>query len=149
VVLAGCGGEDAVAIDAPDLPARDAAVCRSFVDALPDTVYDKPARDVTPADAPGAAWGDPPIVLTCGVGRPADFTDSSTCIQANGVGWYVPDDVLLNDDETLDVTMTAVGYRPRVQVVVPGDYRPEGFAAAATTIGAVVDRVLTRVRRCT
>ena len=48
-------------------------------------------------------------------------------IETAGVGWYVPDDVLLSGDQSRDVTMTAVGYRPRVQVLLPGEYRPDGF----------------------
>ena len=76
------------------------------------------------------------------------FSDTSTCIQTAGVGWYVPDDVLLSNDQTRDVTMTAVGYRPRVRVFLPGEYRPDGFPNTAASIGAVVDRDLELVKPC-
>ena len=130
------------------MSADDERACRRLVDDLPDTLAGEDAREISPADALAAAWGDPAIVLTCGVEQPSDFTDTSTCVQADGVGWYVPDEVLLSDDESLDVTMTAVGYRPRVQVVLPGDYRPEGFAAVASALGRVVDRDLESVQPC-
>ena len=147
LLLGGCSGP--VEIDpGPALTRADEQACRELLAALPTSVAGQEARDVTPEDAPGAAWGDPPIVLTCGVPEPADFTRTSTCIQADGVGWYVPDDVLLADDESRDVTMTAVGYRPRVEVVLPGRYRPEGFMSAAVEIGRVVDETLTLERRC-
>ena len=79
---------------------------------------------------------------------PSDITDTATCIEANGTGWFVPDDVLLSDDESLDVTMTAVGVRPRVEVFLPGDYRPDGVANAAGRIGGVVADQLEEVRPC-
>ena len=46
---------------------------------------------------------------------------------ANDVGWFVPDDVIADQDA--DVTFTAVGYRPIVSIEMPHDYRPEGGAA--------------------
>jgi hypothetical protein len=144
----GSGSDGAVAVEAPTLRGADARACRSFVDALPATLYGQRSRAVSPSSAPAAAWGDPAIVLTCGVGQPADFTDTSTCVQVNGVGWFVPDDVLLSSDDTKDVTFTAVGYRPRVQVVLPGEYRPEGFAAVTAVVGRLVGRELHRVQRC-
>jgi hypothetical protein len=147
LALAGCGSGPAE-IDAPDLSAADARACEQLVDDLPSTVSGQESHEVTGDTAYGAAWGDPAIVLTCGVDEPTDFTDTSTCVQADDVGWFVPDAVLLADDDSLDITMTAVGYQPRVQVFLPGDYRPEGFAAAASEIGEVVSRDLEEVEPC-
>ena len=146
-LLAGCAA-DPVAVDAPDLSERDAAACRELVSALPQEVDGEERREVTGGDGVAAAWGDPAIVLRCGVPQPADFNDTATCLQANGTGWYVPDDVLLADDESLDVTMTAVGVRPRVEVFLPGDYRPDGVANVSARIGGVVADRLEEVRPC-
>lgn len=145
VVLTSCG-TGPVEIDSAARSDADAAACRELLADLPATVADQDAREVSPDDALGAAWGDPAITLTCGVEQPAEFDEFSTCIQADEVGWYVPDDQLL--DESVDVTMTAVGYRPRVRVEVPSSYRPEGVAAAMSEVGRVVDRDLKLVRRC-
>ncbi len=147
VLATGCSSGP-VEVDSPAVSAADEAACRKFLDDLPASVAGQDAREVSPDDALGAAWGDPAITLTCGVAQPSDFTDTSTCVQADGVGWFVPDSVLLSDDQSLDVTMTAVGYRPRVQVVLPGDYRPEGFMGAAIDIGTIVDKDLERVEPC-
>ena len=146
-LLSGCGTEP-VAVDVPDLPDDEAAACRDVVAALPDEVDGQERREVAGADGLAAAWGDPAIVLRCGVPQPSDFTATATCIEANGTGWYVPDDVLAADDQTLDVTMTAVGVRPRVEVFLPGDYRPDGFLNTAGRIGAVVAEQLQVVRPC-
>jgi len=148
LLLASCGGSGAVEIDAPSMSTADRAACRKLVADLPATVAGQHAREVSGDTGLGAAWGDPAIVLTCGVPLPSDFSDTSTCIQTAGVGWYVPDDVLLSDDQTRDVTMTAVGYRPRVRVFLPGGYRPDGFPNTAATLGAVVDRDLKLVKPC-
>ncbi|MCB0895534.1 MAG: DUF3515 domain-containing protein [Nocardioides sp.] len=147
LVLAGCSS-DPPEIDAPDLSAADAAACRDLVDALPDTLAGQDRVDVTGETSYGAAWGDPAIVLTCGVDEPEAFTDSSTCVQMDTTGWFVPDDVLLSDDDSLDVTTTEMNYRPRVELFVPGDYRPEGFTNSIGAIGPLVQQHLKRVGRC-
>jgi len=147
-LLASACAPGPVDVEVPDASARDTAACRGLVDALPGEVGGQERREVSGGDGRAAAWGDPAIVLRCGVPRPAGFTDTSTCIEANGTGWFVPDDVLESDDETRDVTMTAVGVRPRVEVFLPGGYRPEGFASATARIGAVVADRLEEVRPC-
>jgi len=146
-ITTGCSS-DPPEIDAPDLSAADAAACRDLVDALPDTLAGQDRVDVTGDTSYGAAWGDPAIVLTCGVGEPADLTDTSTCVQMDTTGWYVPDTVLLSDDETLDVTTTELNYRPRVELLVPGGYRPEGFTNSIGAIGKLVQQHLTKAGRC-
>ncbi len=146
-LLAGCA-TGPLAVDVPTVPERDVEACRALVDALPDEVHGQERREVTGADGRAAAWGDPAIVLRCGVPQPDDFSDTATCIEVNGTGWYVPDAVLAAEDQTLDVTMTAVGFRPRVEVVVPGEDRPEGFTDAAGALGSVVSDRLREVQPC-
>jgi Protein of unknown function (DUF3515) len=147
LLAAGCSS-DPPQIDAPDLSAADAEACRSLVDALPETLDGHARVDATGDTAYGAAWGDPAIVLTCGVGRPLDFNDSSTCVAVNSAGWYVPDEILLSDDQTLDVTTTEMNHRPRVQLVVPGDYRPDGFTNSIGRLATVIAGTLPRTGHC-
>jgi hypothetical protein len=147
LLVSGCS-DQAPEIDAPDLSAGDAAACRDLVDALPDVLDGHDRVDATGDTELGAAWGDPAIVLTCGVGRPDDFTDTSTCVQVNRTGWYVPDSVLLSDDQSLDVTTTEMNYRPRVQLFIPGEYRPDGFMNGIGEIGALIEQQLRRTGHC-
>lgn len=146
LLLAGCaaGPYDA----SPPPPSGDPAACADLMASLPETLAGLDRRSVEGGEDRVAAWGDPAIVLTCDVPLPGDFTATSTCIEANGAGWYVPDSVLASDDESLDVTMTAVGFRPRVEVVLPGDYRPDGFQAVAGTVGRIVADELSLEQRC-
>jgi hypothetical protein len=89
--------------------------------ALPATVDGEPRRHDT-GSVYVAAWGDPAIVLRCGVGTPAGFDRFSTCQRADGIDWFVPDAIM--SDQNADVLMTTVGRSPSVDVTVPARYRP-------------------------
>ena len=147
LLLAGCAAEP-LAVEAPSPEPAEVAACEDLLAVLPDELAGQERREVTGGDGLVAAWGDPAIVLTCGVGAPADFTRSSTCVEANGTGWFVPDSVLLDSDPQVDVTMTAVGFRPRVEVFLPGDYRPDGFLGVSGTIGRLVAAELPLEQPC-
>lgn len=156
LLLAGCAAEP-LAVEAPSPEPAEVAACEDLLAVLPDELAGQERREVTGGDGLVAAWGDPAIVLTCGVGAPAEFTRSSTCVEAippdgrsrdDGTGWFVPDSVLLDPDQQTDVTMTAVEFRPRVEVFLPGDYRPDGFLGVLGTIGRLVAAELPLEQRC-
>lgn len=131
----------------PDLADADRAACEAFTADLPTSIFDLPARDIEPAGALGGAYGDPAIVVRCGVSVPDGFDQAtSSCEVANGVGWYVPPEQF--DDQEADVTLTAAGFRPIVEVSVPGTYRPDATAAAIAQLAAAVDQHLTLVENC-
>jgi hypothetical protein len=117
-LVAGCGAVDIRATDASG-PARTA--CRALVDHLPQRVADQQRRD-TEGSSLGAAWGDPAIVLRCGVGTPEGYSPAAPCQRVNGVDWFVPEDQIAHQDR--DVTLTTLGRTPRVEVFVPAEYRP-------------------------
>jgi hypothetical protein len=146
LALAGCES-DQVALDSPT-PATDAqaARCRALVDDLPDTVAHELRRPVDPDQAYVAAWGDPAITLTCGGEMPAGFDRFAACEVANGVGWYADEDAA--SDQSLDATLTTVGYVPIVTVHVPADYRPAGVAATLVALAPVVTQHLRLVKPC-
>ncbi len=128
LATAGCG-DGTVEIDGPDLSADAAAACRDLVHALPDTVADQDRRPVTPKGAPGAAWGDPAIVLTCGVGTPKGYVPEGPCTVVDDVDWYVPEEQLLADG-SVDLTMTTLFREVNVEVALPKDYWPPATALA-------------------
>ena len=144
LVVSGCG-DNPVPIESPRLDAADRAACEALLDDLPETLFDENRRLVAPAAAHGAAWGDPPLVLTCGVGEPEEFDEFSLCIEANGVGWFVPPS---QEEEGIDVTVTAVGHSPRVSVALPGEYRPEGLASVMANLAPLVEEHLELVDPC-
>ncbi|WP_416953369.1 DUF3515 domain-containing protein [Nocardioides sp. T5] len=126
LVVAGCSSTPT--IDEADLSGADRAACESLVADLPDTLAGLERREVEPADALGAAWGDPAYVLTCGVPEPGDYEPTAECNVIEGVGWWVPDDQLADLSE--DATPIALSLRPYVEVSVPANYRTEGIDRA-------------------
>jgi len=107
--LAACSG--VVPVDDAQLPTDLATACHGLVEALPDSVADLERREVD--GHYGAAYGDPPIVLRCGVGRPDQLM--TTCMEVDGIDWF-----LEKTDE--GATVTTVGRTPAVELVVPADY---------------------------
>ena len=86
--------------------------------ALPEKVDDTDRRDTTPRTSRTAAWGDPPVVMRCGVERPKGLTITAQLNTVNGIDWLV---------ETRDGghVFTSVGRAAYVEVVVPAEHDPQ------------------------
>lgn len=138
LALAGCSSTPT--IDDTDLSGSDLAACESLVADLPDTLAGQERREVEPADALGAAWGDPAYVLTCGVPEPDDYEPTAECNVIDGVGWYVPDDQL--SDQSADATPIALSLKPYVELSVPADYRTEGIDRALAELAPALQEHL-------
>ena len=145
LTLSACADEP-VAIDSPPVSEQDFETCKAFLGDLPRRLDGHEGRKVNPAAALGRAWGDPAIVVRCGVGVPEGFDETAHCEVANGVGWFVPDDQI--DDQDADLVFTAAGYHPIVSVDVPHDYRPEGAAAVIAELAGPVEDHLELVDPC-
>lgn len=65
-----------------------------------------------------ASWGDPRIVLRCGVATPAAYRPESELVVVDDVSW-------LAEEQESGYTFTAVGRTPQVEVYVPSTYAPE------------------------
>lgn len=143
LVLTGCGS-GAVEVDPPDLSGGEAESCSELVDALPETLAGQSRRAVSPDDAPAAAWGDPAIVVTCGVPQPEAYDEFSSCIDIDGTGWFATDEAL--EDLSSDLVVTELTHRPRVQVVVPPERRGDDRVLAG--LAAPVRQALPRESRC-
>ncbi|NUR73135.1 MAG: DUF3515 domain-containing protein [Hamadaea sp.] len=79
-----------VTVDAQPLNERAAVVCRALVAKLPDRVRDMPRRPVTAGTEQNAAYGDPAMVVSCGV-PPASFPETDDVWLLNGVCWHTTD----------------------------------------------------------
>ncbi len=127
VWLVGCSGP--VEVASPTLDSDTAATCAQFLAALPETVDDQSSREVAPAGAPAAAWGDPAIVVRCGVTAPAGMTPDAQLFEVDGLAWY--------PEELPDgYRFTTYDRQALVEVVVPSAYAPE--IAVVTAVGAAV-----------
>jgi hypothetical protein len=110
-----------VDVDGSGATGRARTACEGLVKALPGHVSDQEQR-TTSGSPLGAAWGDPAIVLRCGVGKPEDYDPVTGCQTADGLDWYVPEDGM--NDQSADVVMTTIGRSPAVEVTLPARYRP-------------------------
>jgi hypothetical protein len=117
-----------LAVDVPPVtPAADAA-CPGLMERLPLDLLDDPSRRVD-SDSPFAyAWGEPPVVLICGVDRPPGWVVGVSAIQINGVQWYVD----TGDPET--TVWTTVDRPVYVEVRVPASVDSAPVTALTTHI---------------
>jgi hypothetical protein len=115
----------------PVTPEADAS-CPALMGSLPLELAGEPSRRVQ-SDSPYAyAWGDPPIVLVCGVERPAGWVTTASAIQINGVQWFV-------DTSDPDSTVWTTVDRPvYVQLTLP----PDVDSAPATVLSTILAEAL-------
>jgi hypothetical protein len=120
--LAACGYGPVDVPDSTPLPGTQDA-CAALLATLPDTVADAVRREVAPATAGVAAWGQPPVILRCGVPAPTGADPTTALLDVDGVEWLpVP-----GQGGTF---FTTVGRAVDVEVAVPDDYAPEADVLA-------------------
>ncbi|HEU4676895.1 MAG TPA: DUF3515 domain-containing protein [Motilibacteraceae bacterium] len=107
-----------VAVSPPSPSGSAAGTCRALHDVLPASVDGADRRSTSPAGDLTAAWGRPPVVLRCGVPRPAALEPTSQLVTIDGVDWF-PEH--LSDG----YRFTSYGRVADVEVRVPGAYAPE------------------------
>lgn len=107
-----------VQVTPPSPAAAAAAACRDLHRALPARVEGQAGRATSPRSDLTAAWGNPAIVLRCGVGRPSALEPTSQLVSVDGVDWF-PEQ--LSDG----YRFTSYGRVADVEVRVPGRYAPE------------------------
>jgi Protein of unknown function (DUF3515) len=147
-MCAGCSSAVTVTVPSSTSDAA-AAQCRNVLERLPDRVAGQSTRYVQPADALAAAWGDPPIVLRCGVPHPAALRRDSACFVVNGVGWFAQQGgrpITGTKPVNGTVVFTTVGRSPYVEVSVPGDYQPA--ADALVDVSSAVSGSTTEQHPC-
>ena len=100
-------------VDVPPVTPDADASCPALMKTLPLELSGQQSRRVK-SDTPFAyAWGDPPVVLVCGVDRPAGYVVGASAIQINGVQFYVDTD---DPDTTVWTTVDRPVY---VQISLP------------------------------
>lgn len=120
----GGGGDGHVAVPTPS--AKASAICGRLHAALPAKVDGLTRRTLEPASRLTTGWGDPTVVLRCGVPRPEVLTPgsdtynpTSDAADVNGVSW------LVQQLEGGGYRFTTTGRKAFVEVTVPAKYAPE------------------------
>jgi hypothetical protein len=121
-----------VAVDTPEVtPAADLA-CPVLMGQLPLELAGESSRLVD-SDTPFAyAWGDPAVVLICGVDPPAGYVVGSSTIVISGVEWFVD-----TSDPAL-VVWTTVDRNVPVQVRVPASTDSASVTALCPVIATAL-----------
>lgn len=118
-LAAGCGSQ--LAVDQYPTDPGTSLNCKGLLADHPLVVADADTRSVEGGNA--AAWGDPAIILRCGVEKPAELGPASRCDMVGGVGWFT--------ETTSDgLLFTTIGREFYVSVEVPHAYEPEADALA-------------------
>ncbi|MEV8311808.1 DUF3515 domain-containing protein [Streptomyces flavidovirens] len=82
--------DDAVAVPVPSPSPEEAELCRALHRELPEAVDGQQRRTADPESDLTAVWGDPAIVLRCGVPRPEKMDDpAAKAVEADGVNWML------------------------------------------------------------
>nr|WP_275942233.1 DUF3515 domain-containing protein [Streptomyces spiramenti] len=125
-LVAACGSPGELSVEEPRPTGDGAEVCEAVMAALPAAVEGQEPRDVAGPARFTAAWGDPAIVLRCGVERPralAPGSDSynpmSDAVMVDDVSW------LLEERESGGYLFTTTERTLFVEVDVPDSYAPE------------------------
>ena len=133
----------AVTAPAPPYAARFAAQCTKVLQRLPVQLHGLAPRVVhTTPDTPFVvAWGDPPVILRCGVGRPAALHPGSSAQLLSATGSAGPYFAVTRsgDDEVWTVVDRAV----YIAIAVPARYASSPVPPLARAISAALPPVCT------
>jgi hypothetical protein len=131
-----------VSVAAQPLDEHTATVCRAVMAKLPASVRDRARRPVTIGSEQTTAYGDPPIVIACGVKAPA-VRQEDFVVRLSGVCWFPEEH---NDGQI----WTTVDREVPVRVTVPKAYdQPSQWVVSfSATVGETVDTTATTTSGC-
>jgi hypothetical protein len=122
-------------VAAPTPGGAASAQCAALQAQLPPTLLGHKRRTTTPASPNTAAWGDPAIVLRCGVAEPGAMNPASpqydpkqtnsVAVVSNGVCW------LSQQTSGGGFRFTTVKQNAYVEVDVPGAYQGQSWPMPA------------------
>lgn len=112
-------------------PGADTASCQALMPALPDRLAGAARRTLQGQVAAVAAWGDPAVVLRCGIESPQELTCSAALVQVNGVSWLQLSEAGLDSS-----TYIAADRAVRIAVTVPTNSGTGAIGEISTVVGA-------------
>ena len=132
---------DPLPVSSVDAPGAGMAACTSLLAALPDPLGGLPRRQLVQGDDPllagVAAWGEPAVILRCGVPTPQELTCSSPVQVVDGVAW-------LPIPGSGGITYLAVDRPVRVALTVPDGTSTGPWQELSKIIGGTLTERPTR-----
>lgn len=89
--------------------------CTELSQSLPVEIAGELLRATTASESGVTAWGDPAIVLRCGVEEPMSLQPTSQLLSVNGVDW-------LPEELTQGQRFTTINTKEFVEVNIPANY---------------------------
>lgn len=96
-------------------PTGSVLFCTNLSQALPVEVADELIRATSSSDQGVTAWGDPAIVLRCGVKLPESYTPTSQLLTTNGIEW-------LPEKLSQGQRFTTINTTELIEVNIPANY---------------------------
>jgi len=119
-------------VEVPPVTPEAEASCPALMNSLPLELTGELSRAVDSDSLFAYAWGEPPIVLVCGVDRPAGFVVGVAAIQIEGVQWYVD---TTDPDSTVWTTIDRPVY---VQIALPASVDSAPVTSLSPEIAAAL-----------
>jgi len=135
------GPPGAIVVPAPPHAAANAATCNKVIGALPVQLGTLAPRVVHPhPDSPYVvAWGDPAVILSCGVDRPAALQPGSSQQLFDAGDLKGPYYVVTTSGSTF--TWTSVDRAVYLSIQVPAKYHATPVVALSKAIASVLPAV--------
>ncbi|MGH4034461.1 DUF3515 domain-containing protein [Actinomycetota bacterium Odt1-20B] len=126
ITTAACSStDDEASVTVPSPDAKAAGLCRDLHAQLPKKLDGLERTDPGPTSDLTAGWGDPAIILRCGVERPPEMVDpdyaANNGVQVNGVAW------LLEKHDDGSYTFTTGARLAYVEVTLPEKRTGDGL----------------------
>ena len=121
-----------VAVSAVPAPQAESPECQGLLATLPDRLGDySRAETAQPTPAGTAAWraDGEPVILRCGLDRPAEFVVGSPIQMVDDVGWF-----RLEDPQSPVATWLCVDRAVYVALTLPTDSGPTPIQAMSDVI---------------
>lgn len=135
-----------VTVAAVDAPQAESPACQSLGAALPQRLGDFQRVALAQPAPPGAsAWravpGSNPVVLRCGLDRPADFVVGSPLEVVDGVQWFKTSAAVRRPGNAGGSTWCAVDRSVYVALTLPAESGPTPIQQLSEVIGRVLPAV--------
>ncbi|MGW0536115.1 DUF3515 domain-containing protein [Streptomyces sp. NPDC003032] len=126
ITTAACSAtDDGASVVVPSPDAKAAGLCRDLHEQLPKEIDGLGRTDPGPKSELTAGWGDPAIILRCGVERPPEMIDPAYAekngVRVNGVAW------LLQKRDDGSYTFTTGARLAYVEVTLPEERTGDGL----------------------
>jgi hypothetical protein len=131
----------AITLSPQTADATTTATCAQVMSVLPDSLDDRVSRVVRNGGPLVKAWGQPPLVLRCGVARPADLTPGSSDLIIDTGPLEGPTAEWLPKTNSKGTVWTIIDRAVYIELTGPGTSAPD----ALSTLSGVIGRVLPAV----